>query len=225
MLPVLLSLCMLLPQPQDKIRQEIAISEDGYTSLPVRYYTPPFAGAPMVVIVHDWGGTADNWSDTASFLQIIGYSVLLFDMRGHGGATTAYYYFKDSQVAGMLEDVRLALEFGRGKNPGTIHLIGAGLGANLALAAAAEDGNAGKVIAISPGLNYRGIRAGDALGDLDPEGVLLLASQEDVYSVHSIRELLRLYPVERKIYQSAGHGVWMLKRQPEIRQENADWLR
>jgi pimeloyl-ACP methyl ester carboxylesterase len=224
MLIALLSLALLMPLPQEKFRQEIAVDEDGY-SLPVKYYPPPFAGAPNIVIVHDWGGSSEDWTEIAEFLRTFGNGVVLFDLRGHGGSTTAYYYFTDAQVAGMVDDVILAVGFAREKGNGPVHILGADIGANLALVAAAQLGDVGKVIAVSPGLDYRGMEIAGALDKMPNDKVLLLASQEDVYSVYSIRELVRLYPVERRLYQNAGHGVWLLRRQREILQEIIDWLR
>lgn len=225
MLSALLTLALLLPQPQDEVRKEVVVSDDGLKSVSVHFYQPPYAGAPNIVIVHDWGGSKDNWADIAQILRSFGHGVVLFDLRGHSDASIAYYYFTDEQVAEMLEDVALVVKYAREKGSGPVHIMGAGLGANLAIIASAIDGRVGKVVAISPGLNYRGLKTAEAMEKLDPERVLLLAGQEDIYSVYSTRELKRLYQVERKLYQSAGHGVWMLKRQNEILDDIIKWLR
>ena len=126
----------------------------------------------------------------------------------------------------MREDVILAIRFARERGGETTHILGAGLGANLALAVAAEDGGVSRVVAISPGLDYRGVTLDESLQKLPPERVLLVASLEDVYSVYSIRELVNPLPVkpETRMLNNAGHGVWILRRQEGIVDSIAAWL-
>jgi len=213
--------------PQQQFSQHTAASEDGLT-LTIRYYHPPAAGAPLVVVVHDWGGSLQNWEQISTKLQDYGFGVVLFNVRGHGGASTAYYYFSDERIAEMKKDVSLALAFARGRAGGAVHLLGAGLGANLAISVAAEEGGVDKVVAISPGLNYRGIGVGDAVQELEKGNLslLMIASQEDVYSVYSIRELERSLEgrSQSRLLNNAGHGVWILMRQPASIEMIARWL-
>jgi alpha-beta hydrolase superfamily lysophospholipase len=211
--------------PQQNYSQHAAASAEGLT-LPVRYYHPPAAGAPLVVIVHGWGSSQEHWSRIAEKLQEYGFGVVLFNLRGHGGSTKAYYYFTDEQIAGMKADVALALAFARGRAGGDIHLLGAGLGASLAIDVAADEGGVDKVVAISPGLEYRGLDIRDAVAKLGAANLLFVASQEDVYSVHSIRELERGIggELQSRILNNAGHGVWMLMRQPASIEMIARWL-
>lgn len=215
---------LALATPQQNFTQHTISSEDGFT-LPLRFYPPSAGGAPIVVIVHDWGGSLDRWVDIAERLQGHGFGVVLFNLRGHGGSTSAYYYFTDEQVAALREDVELALHFAYGRAGGAVHLLGAGLGANLAVAAAAVEG-ADRIVALSPGIVYRGIDIREAIAELDPASLLLVASQEDVYSVRSIRELQHLTEVqpESRLLSNAGHGVWILLRQPASIEMIARWL-
>jgi len=210
--------------PQDNFSQHTITSDDGL-ALTLRHYPPQLGGAPTIVVVHDWGGSLERWVFIAERLQSHGFGVVLFNLRGHGGATSAYYFFTDEQVGRMRDDVALALAFARGRAGGALHLLGAGVGANLALCVAAKEG-VDRVVAVSPGLNYRGVAVEDAIKALDPESVLLVASQEDVYSIYSIRKLRRLMPKqpESRLLSNAGHGVWVLMRQPATIEMIARWL-
>lgn len=211
--------------PQQQFSQHTAASEDGLT-LPVRYYHPPAAGAPLIVVVHDWGSSLQNWEKISRQLQEYGFGVILFNVRGHGGASTAYYYLSDEQIGGMKMDVSLALAFARSRAGGAVHLLGTGLGANLAVAVAAEEGGVDKMVAISPGLNYRGIDIRGAVKELAQENLLMVASQEDVYSIYTIRELERELEgqSQSRLLNNAGHGVWILMRQPASIEMIARWL-
>jgi alpha-beta hydrolase superfamily lysophospholipase len=211
--------------PQQNYSQHVAASETGLT-LPVRYYHPAAAGAPLIVIVHGWSDSQDYWEGVADKFQGLGFGVVLFNLRGHGGSTRAYYYFTGEQIAAMKEDVALALAFARGRAGGEIHLLGADLGASLAIIAAAEEGGVDKVVAVSPGLSYRGLDIRASVGKLGLAKLLLIASQEDVYSVYSIRQLERSAggEAQSRILNNAGHGVWVLLRQPTTIEMIARWL-
>ena len=43
-------------------------------------------GSPTVYLVHDIGGSREQWSDLAKELVERGYNVLAMDLRGHGGS-------------------------------------------------------------------------------------------------------------------------------------------
>ena len=227
-----LAVALFLQSPQEVSLHTIT-AEDGH-ALPLRYYQPQFRGAPSVVVVHDWGGSLERWTDIAERLRGFGFGVVLFNMRGHGGATRAYYFFTNPQIAEMAGDIALVLRFVRERSDGPLHILGAGLGANLAIVAAVADGAVDKVVAISPGLNYRGVTIDERITELPPESMLLIASREDVYSVHSIDELVHLFPASqegmsagqpvRRLYDNVGHGVWILKRLPGAVETIARWL-
>ncbi len=233
MTAIILLVAVALLQPPQEVSLHTITAEDGH-ALPLRYYQPQFRGTPTVVVVHDWGGSLERWTDIAERLRGFGFAVVLFNLRGHGGATRAYYFFTDPQIGEMAGDIALVLRFARERSDGALHILGAGLGANLAIVAAAADGAVDKVVAVSPGLNYRGVTVGERITELPPERLLLIASREDLYSAHSVAELMQLFPASqegmpagqpgRRLYDNVGHGVWILKRLPGAVETIARWL-
>lgn len=224
MLNIFVAATLLFTIAQDY--RDYSATDDSGLSVPVRYYSPPYGGAPVIVVVHDWGGSIDRWEDVSAKLQKLGFGVVLFNLRGHDGSSIPYYRFSDVQIKDLQRDVALAVDFARKRAPGNIILMGAGLGANLALMVAAEDVEIGKIVALSPGLHYRGLMInGDMTEKLDGR-VMLVASQEDSYSVFSIDIMARHFETapEVKYYSNVGHGVWIIKRLPEALATVARWL-
>lgn len=200
-------------------------AEDG-APVNLHYYSQPYGGAPVIVVAHDWGGSFERWQDIAERFQKLGFGVILFNFRGHGDAEHPYYYFTDKQVENLGLDLKLAVRFAKDRSGGKVLLVGAGLGANLALQLAAQDESIKKVAAISPGLDYRGIQLDESMAKKLGKRVFFIASQEDSFSVHSIEIFSHYFesPPETKLYATGGHGVWILKRLPESLVTLARWL-
>jgi pimeloyl-ACP methyl ester carboxylesterase len=103
-----------------------------------------------LVLVHGLGSTrsGDKAVELSARLQEKGYSVLLFDLRGHGSSggskVSAGYYEK--------EDVLSAFDFlvQQGTPPERIGLLGFSMGAATAILAAAEEPRIHAVVADSP---------------------------------------------------------------------------
>lgn len=94
-------------------------------------------GRPPLVLCHDLGTSKDSLLSLAISLNVQGYTVLLFDFRGHGrsGGT--------SSTLGLAEkrDVLGALDFlarRRGSEPARVGVYAVGMGAHAAVLAAAD---------------------------------------------------------------------------------------
>ena len=48
------------------------------------YYTSPAAGAPLVILLHDWDGLSDNEVKRSEMLAELGYAVFAADLFGKG---------------------------------------------------------------------------------------------------------------------------------------------
>jgi len=98
---------------------------------------PGDPGLPPVVLCHDLGESKASLVGTAIALRQSGFTVLLFDFRGHGESAGS------SSTLGLDEkrDVLGALKFLRerdGEQAKRIGLLGVGMGAHAAVLAAAE---------------------------------------------------------------------------------------
>ena len=162
------------PNKKQSGERVIFTSDDG-VSLVGSYYKPSIGinnSTPSVILLHMLGSDRGTWDNFAQKLSQNGYAVLSVDLRGHGesikqaNSTISYQSFMPRNFKNMTLDVKAAKKYlteERDANPNQISIIGASIGANLALNYAASDQSIKSVILLSPGLNYRGISTLDAI--------------------------------------------------------------
>jgi pimeloyl-ACP methyl ester carboxylesterase len=114
----------------------------------------------------------------------------------------------------------------RQETGGPVALLGASIGANLALNQAARDPQLAAVVLLSPGLDYRGITAREPLAALNDCPVLILAAEGDAYAAMSSRELKEAAQgfVELHEYRGSTHGTDLLDASGEAREQVFLWL-
>jgi len=190
------------------------------------YYAPLEAeegGAPAVLLLHQLSSTRRAWADLIPLLPEAGYGVLAVDMRGHGAT-------RGSQDWPLAEqDLHLWLDWLRaqeGIDPARLNIIGASIGSNLALRGMAGDEAVVTAIALSPGLDYRGVTTEDALETIDRRPVMLVAGQSDYESANSVRELGLLLKGDSlmRLYATSTHGTAMLADRPTLMPLIVNWL-
>lgn len=170
-----------------------------------------------VVLLHMLNRNRNDWNEFAERLQKEGFDVLSIDLRGHGqslhkdGRTIGWQLFSAKDFNDMILDVNASKEFLNGKGIKKISLIGASIGANIALNFAEEDIDVKTVILLSLGLDYRGVKVDDNIKDYGNRPILIVASEDDDYSAMSSRTLIQsaVGKKELKMYTNAGHGTKM----------------
>lgn len=222
---VLLAILLMLAPVQDQFREQTVSDEKG-NSISIRHYSPPFSGAPTVIICHEWGGSSDDWHDIAVSLKKLGFGVIVYNQKGHGEDEIPYYLLADWQIETMGKDLEVALDYAVKNSGENVYVIGAGIGANIAMNVASADPRVKKLVAVSPGLNYRGIKLEKKMTATLAGRLMLIASQEDAYSVRTINLFTSNSdkPADVKFYSNSGRGVWIFKRQPESLATVARWL-
>jgi alpha-beta hydrolase superfamily lysophospholipase len=181
--------------------------------------------APGVVLVHMLGRSKDEWLRFAERLQAEGITALAFDLRGHGSSGG-----DGSLLPAMVGDVRAAVQWLSARpavRPGSIAIVGASLGANLAALAALESPAVRGVGLLSPSLDYRGVRIDASLAKkLADRPVWLAASVEDPFALRTVKELLvEGGPREQHLARSRAHGTNLLTMDPETAPALLDWLK
>ncbi len=188
------------------------------------WFYPQAQSAPGVLLLHMLGGAKEDWEGVAAVLQAGGFVVLAVDQRGHGetGGAADWALARQDTLA-MLAYLRAQ----RNVDPARVGIVGASIGANLALNACAEDAQCRAAVLLSPGLDYRGVTTEDAIVALGDRPVLLVASEDDSYSAQTVRALDGLAEGDRQLqmYQNAGHGTRMFSAEPGLTDLITGWLK
>lgn len=188
------------------------------------------------LLLHMMPATKESWSAFASRLSELGIASLAIDFRGHGASTQGprgpldYRLFKAAEHQAKRLDVEAGLAWLRKRHPGLRLLaVGASIGANLALRSMADHADVAAVLALSPGLEYRGVRSDEALGNLRRgQRALLVVSHEDSYSFTSLTKLKGLETqaaIETVVLEAAGHGTAILEHESAFAERAAVWLK
>lgn len=189
-----------------------------------------------VLLLHMMPETKESWREFQEKLFAAGYSSLAIDLRGHGESVVGpdghmdYRKFSDNEHAAKINDVVAAVSWMQknGVEIEKIVLIGASIGANLAIQFLAEHPDIPGAVALSPGLDYRGIVTmplAKALGR--SQKLFLTASDDDPESYNSAQKLneISLAKTKLKLFHNSGHGTNMFKTEPKLMDELLDWLK
>ena len=182
-------------------------------------------GSEGIILLHMMDRTRNDWRDFALKLQNLNYSVIAVDFRGHGESEGSWKDFSEEDFQAMDLDVEAAFRYLEQNNITNITIIGASIGANIALRYAVEHG-IGKVVLLSPGLDFQGIDTEEPAKVFEGK-ILIAASKEDKYSFDSSREIYSLIKSNQKslkIYENAGHGTKMLDN-TDLSTVILDWLK
>ena len=201
-------------------------AEDGL-ALVGDYYAPADealdAGAPGVLLLHMLGSDRTAWADLIPPLQEAGYAVLAVDMRGHGQTGgRADWPLAEADVQTWLDWLRDQ----EGVDPARLSLVGASIGANLALRGMANDPDVLTAVALSPGLDYRGVTTADAIATIDDRPVMLVAGQGDTTSALTLKQLTQALNGDTlvRLYASRAHGTQLFAAQPDLGDAIVAWL-
>lgn len=109
------------------------------------------------VLVHGLGDSLESYVESGALLHRRGHTVLLLDLRGHGGSEGRYTTLGGREQ----EDVRAALRELRERGLGArgFVLLGASMGAVAVLRAAAQEADVRAVVAEAPYDDYRSTTA------------------------------------------------------------------
>jgi dienelactone hydrolase len=226
----LFALCPALPA--GAAPQHVTFRTDDGVMLSGMWYEPDARPAPAVILVHMLNRSRREWDAAAQRLASAGFGALAIDLRGHGesGGGVAVPDPAQPDYAAMVLDVRAARRYlaQRGDvQQSRVGILGASLGANLAVLEASADASVAALALLSPSLDYRGLRIEAAMRKLGERRLLLVASDDDPYAVRSARDLQKGSAATRELWivKGAGHGTVMLARDPDLLPALVDWFR
>ena len=176
---------------------------------------------PGIIFLHQAGKEKRVWYPLTVQMAGRGYPVLSLDLRGfgenpklNGDKNKTFDKLPPADRGKMVDDIRNAvayLSMQAGVDPDTIGLIGAGLGANLALIAAAEPwaGNVKCVVAISPTLDESGFKTEEAARKTGKKLICLAASRGDAASYDAIIKLNSILAGPKELFEGEGSNTGM----------------
>ena len=188
-------------------------------------FTPGAGPAPQpaVLLLHMIYGKRGQWKALTPLLNERGIATLAIDLRGHGETSGT----ADWTLAA--DDVLQAYRFLSSRpevDAARTGLVGASLGANLALVGAAELPEKPCLALLSPGLDYYKVRTQDAMKAYGLHPVFIAVSQGDSYAAESSEKLAQMAPgtAELHLFEGDAHGADLLASQPALPGLLLDWL-
>ena len=139
-------------------------------------------GSQCAVLLHGDQRSGKDWRPFAEYLVEREMRVIVPDLRGHGetgGPLTEASYTE------MLQDVDAAVAHLAGAGCTRVALMGAELGAVLALNAAAEDARVTNLVLLSPRLGAHGLKVSSAITAYGDRPMLLIAGESDTSGVRA----------------------------------------
>lgn len=171
------------------------------------------------LLLHELYTNRASWEPLVQPLLDSGMAVLTVDLRGYG-QTKGKINWSAAQ-----DDTTVWAAWLAGQSGITsLVMVGSSMGANLALnGCAAVEGCAGAV-AISPGLNYFGVRTRAALEDGFP--ALLVYADRDTYPRKDVPDMLEIGAghAEALTFEGREHGMDLFTTHADLAGTIAAWL-
>lgn len=184
------------------------------------YYSPTVPGNSGIILVHMNPATRSSWKDFAPLLQTAGYQVLAIDLRGHGDSGGGdYRKFSDPQYQASIADLDAAADFLKARGVVNLAVVGASIGANLALEYLSKNPGTKAAVLLSPGLNYRGIKTPPlAAAVTDKNKFLLIGADDDQDNLGTTCAALakQLGAAQKICFATGGHGTNLFAAHPEL---------
>ncbi|MCH7811811.1 MAG: alpha/beta fold hydrolase [Chloroflexi bacterium] len=187
---------------------------------------------PIVILLHQFGGSRGQWAGLAPALFERGYAVLAPDLRSFGASDRAVrdgrqVPYELTNLDEMVLDVAAALawlEARSGIDTSRIAVIGASVGANIAYVSSGAFDAVDTAIAMSPSASTGGsVLLGRDVPDFSPRSVLFMSDERESGEARTLAATVA-EPVETKVYGGAtAHGVALLANEQTV-QDIFDWL-
>ncbi len=194
-----------------------------------RYYASPGKVEHRgVILLHMAGSNQNAWNNFAAELQEQNFEVMTLDFRGHGESSGTEAELKEADYLQLVDDAAEAVEYLRDIDSDMrIAVVGAGLGANVALQLAQRDETLTAALLVSPQHNYRGVKI-TKINKQFTRPIYYLVSQTDTVSYEATQTLYQNNPSLNKELRvaetSEGRGTKLINHAPKLREAMVDWL-
>jgi len=175
--------------------------------------------AKAVILLHELYTNRSSWKPLVQPLLDAGFKVLAIDLRGYG-KTKGKINWKNAQT----DTVEWANWLKAQPGVQSIELVGSSMGANLALNGCAAISGCTGAVAISPGLNYFGVKTTDAVQAGFP--ALIVYADRDTYPKNDVPKMQELGSdhLEILLYSGRTHGMGLFKEHDDLAGSIVTWL-
>ena len=188
-----------------------------------------------IVLLHMMPATRESWDEVALKLQDHGFHVLTIDLRGHGeseGGPDGFHSFTNTEHQAAIHDAEAAAAYVQAQGATYLHVMGASIGANLALQMVANSADVATAVCISPGIDYYGVRAIPAAGKVrEEQSIMLLAARDDTRMGEEQPDTILKHIADAshgraqvEIFDEGGHGTDILMQWPDYIDTIIDWM-
>lgn len=208
------------------VRTNVYFDTPDHVHIVGDYVLPEEDIRSAVVFLHMMPATRKSYAAFQEAVALCGVASLSIDLRGHGDSTTMegraeplhYEDFLEEEHQSSIWDVRGAVQYLTELSNVQIDrcmIVGASIGANLALQFSSEEHRIPLTVALSPGINYRGIETLPFVSAIDSakQKLLLAASTEDTYSYETVQKLhaAAIDASTALVREGSEHGTDMLQ--------------
>jgi dienelactone hydrolase len=209
-------------------------------------YTPPRPDeksrrAPAVILLHMYGEERTTFDPLVPSLHEAGFAVLAIDLRGHGESVEpASLKLKDKAeerdprlFRDMVKDVEAAHRWLTRRSevdPARVVIVGASVGASIALDYAARDKSVDGLVLLTPGLDYLDLDSKVSARKVRNRPLLMLAAEEERRDADDLaREIpgakvTAVGPRPPGAHSMALHGTRMLGKAQGVEKMIVDFL-
>jgi alpha-beta hydrolase superfamily lysophospholipase len=205
----------------------LTLATSDAVSISAYFVKGPAEKGPAVILLHAFKGSKEDWSPIIEkyLAPQIPCSFLAIDLRGHGQSLAqgsrdlVLDAFTDKDFNNMTRDVDAAVKWLKARpdvDPSRIAVIGAGLGANVALNCAAADKTIKCVALLSPNLENRGVKTDQSISMYAERPIFLAAAREDLLSGQDVKPLTKGARGKKYVeyYEGNLHGTKMFGNYP-----------
>ena len=210
-----ISACSYNPQNQ---KEGFLITSDN---LKISYNYNEVDSDGAVILLHMLNLAKEDWNDFTKELNENGFSTIAIDFRGHGASDLDWESFNEKDFNNMVLDVEAAKRFLDDKGYKNINIIGASIGANMALKFYEKNQKIDRVVLLSPGKNYRGVKLSENIDG----NVLVISSKDDEQSYDSSVKVAENVKENFIGFETGGHGTNLLVSHPEIKAKIIEFMK
>lgn len=231
----LVAMCVGAVRAGDPEARAVAFQSDDGVLLSADYYAPQSARppAPFVILLHGFEGARRDGRALVQPLHAAGFAVLALDLRGHGASATPRtrerVHNRDAAVFDEMQlDLRAAYDWLATQpeiDRARFALVGADLGAALALRYAALDRSVDAMVCVSPRWSDFGLDGPSEMAKIKGRGVLLIVS-EDAADRRAADELEKSGSGATRVNASGtARGAELIERSSDLPRRIVDFVR